>query len=109
MDIRETARLRKLSGRRPRWGEPGEEIIGRGGLSLARTENGPQLELGWAVREQYWGQGYATEIGNAGLAFAFDELDADHVISFTERHNARSRAVMVRLGFTFSGHVTHNG
>ena len=25
-----------------------------------------RLELGWAVRSELWGQGYATEIGQAG-------------------------------------------
>jgi RimJ/RimL family protein N-acetyltransferase len=70
-----------------------DEVIGRCGLSLARTANGPQLEIGWAVRERCWGQGYATEIGNAGLAYAFNELDAAHVISFTESTTlARARS-----------------
>ena len=50
----------------------------------------------------FWGQGYATEIGQVGVAFAFDELGADEVISFTETGNERSRAVMERLGFRYS-------
>ena len=39
--------------------------------------------------------------GRAGLEFAFDELDADEVVSFTETRNDRSRAVMERLGFHY--------
>jgi [ribosomal protein S5]-alanine N-acetyltransferase len=50
---------------------------------------------------KFWHRGYATEIGQAGLAFAFDELAADEVVSFTEKRNDRSRAVMERLGFQF--------
>ena len=46
-----------------------------------------------------WRRGYATEIGRAGLAVAFDEVRADAVVSFTEVRNHRSRAVMERLGF----------
>jgi RimJ/RimL family protein N-acetyltransferase len=76
-------------------------LIGRGGLSRVRIEGRERLEIGWAVRGQFWGQGFATEIGRAGLTFAFDELAADEVISFTEPHNARSRAVMERLGFCY--------
>ncbi|HVX30827.1 MAG TPA: GNAT family N-acetyltransferase [Nitrolancea sp.] len=76
-------------------------LIGRGGLSRARIEGQERLEIGWAVRGQFWGQGFATEIGRAGLTFAFDELAADEVVSFTEPHNARSRAVMDRLGFGY--------
>jgi RimJ/RimL family protein N-acetyltransferase len=32
------------------------------------------LEIGWALRRQFWGRGYAAEIGRAGLAFAFGVL-----------------------------------
>lgn len=32
------------------------------------------VEIGWALCHPNWGQGYATEIGNAGLEFAFTTL-----------------------------------
>jgi hypothetical protein len=38
------------------------------------------------------------ELGQAGRAFAFENLGAEEVVAFTERHNRRSRAVMERLG-----------
>lgn len=60
-------------------------------------------EIGWALRGAYWGLGYASEIGRYGLGFAFDELDMDAVVSFTEQHNHRSRAVMERIGMTYMG------
>jgi RimJ/RimL family protein N-acetyltransferase len=76
-------------------------LIGRGGCSLAMIEGREQLEIGWAIREEYWGRGYATEIGRSGLAFAFDTLHVERVVAFTEVHNLRSRAVMERLGMTY--------
>jgi RimJ/RimL family protein N-acetyltransferase len=60
-------------------------------------------EIGWALRGAYWGRGYASEIGRYGLGIAFDELDMYAVVSFTERHNLRSRAVMERIGMTYVG------
>jgi len=77
-------------------------LVGRGGLSRIRLLGQERLEIGWALLYPFWGQGYATEIGRAGLAFAFEELGADEVISFTETRNGRSRAVMERLGFRYS-------
>jgi RimJ/RimL family protein N-acetyltransferase len=74
------------------------ELVGRGGLSRWRFEGHEWFEVGWTVRSDRWGRGYATEIGRAGLAFAFDELGATEVVAFTEPHNRRSRAVMERLG-----------
>ncbi len=75
--------------------------VGRGGLSRKHVDGRERLELGWALHRRFWGQGYATEIGRAGLAFAFNELGADAVVAFTEVHNHRSRAVMGRLGFRY--------
>lgn len=67
------------------------------------------LEIGWALRHRYWGRGYASEIGRAGLAFAFDVLDMRAVVSCTVRHNARSRAVMERIGMTYAGEIRSRG
>src|SRR3954453_5321162 len=78
------------------------ERIGRGGLSHAHVDGRECLEIGGVLHRKFWGHGYATEIGRAGLAFAFDELAADDVVSFTEVRNGRSRAVMERLGFSYS-------
>jgi RimJ/RimL family protein N-acetyltransferase len=99
-------------------------LVGRGGLSAmpagrAASEQigglvGPAwaqrpLEVGWAIVAEYRGQGYATEIGRAGLEFAFDVLGADAVIAFTERHNTASRNVMERLGLRFAGEIASRG
>ena len=66
-------------------------------------------EIGWALRGTYWGRGYATEIGRAGLLFAFGELDLRAVVAYTERHNLRSRAVMERIGMSYAGEFLGTG
>lgn len=77
------------------------ELIGRGGLSRKHVDGQDRLEIGWALLGKYHGHGYATEIGRAGLAFAFEELGANEVASYTEVNNTASRAVMERLGFHY--------
>jgi RimJ/RimL family protein N-acetyltransferase len=67
------------------------------------------LEIGWALRREFWGRGYAAEIGRAGLAFAFDILGARAVVSCTVRHNVRSRAVMERIGIRYAGEIRSRG
>ena len=67
------------------------------------------LEIGWALRREFWGLGYASEIGRAGLAFAFDVLGAQAVVSCTVRHNVRSRAVMERIGMRYAGEIQSRG
>jgi RimJ/RimL family protein N-acetyltransferase len=67
------------------------------------------LEIGWALRREFWGQGYAAEIGRAGLAFAFDVLRMRAVVSCAVRHNVRSRAVMERIGMRYAGEIRSRG
>ena len=109
------------------------ELIGRGGLSRTPIDDDwgqfyaflPQepwaqealegssprvhanwLEVGWALRHEFWGKGYASEIGRAALDFAFDELGMRAVVSGTRRDNHRSRAVMERIGMNYAGLLT---
>lgn len=67
------------------------------------------VEIGWALRRPYWGAGYATEIGDAGLRFAFTTLEMRAVVACTELRNVRSRAVMERLGMRYAGRVGGDG
>ena len=67
------------------------------------------IEIGWALRRQYWGRGYATEIGRAGLSYAFDVLRVKAVVSCTARDNIRSRAVMDRIGLRYAGQIDSGG
>jgi len=67
------------------------------------------LETGWALRSAYWGHGYASEIGEASLAYAFDVVGVRAVVSCTVRHNLRSRAVMERIGMPYAGEIRSRG
>jgi RimJ/RimL family protein N-acetyltransferase len=76
------------------------------GLSVPRFEAPftPCVEIGWRLARQVWGRGYATEGAQAALAFGFQHLGFDEIVSFTVPANARSRAVMNRLGMTHDPH-----
>ena len=75
-------------------------FIGYVGLSVPRFEAAftPCVEIGWRLAAAHWGRGYATEAARAALAFGFGELGLAEIVSFTVPANARSRAVMERLG-----------
>jgi RimJ/RimL family protein N-acetyltransferase len=75
-------------------------FIGFCGLTVARfsTAFTPCIEVGWRLAFDYWRQGYATEAAKAVLAHGFGRLALSEVVSFTSVANARSRAVMERLG-----------
>ncbi|MBA2495522.1 MAG: GNAT family N-acetyltransferase [Acidimicrobiia bacterium] len=58
------------------------------------------VEVGWRLGSNRWGRGYATEGARAALAFAFDELGLDEVVSCTTPTNRPSLRVMEKLGMT---------
>jgi RimJ/RimL family protein N-acetyltransferase len=65
--------------------------------ALDRLVHG-QVEIGWRLREDAWGQGYALEAARACIAWAWANLDVDRVVSFTVPANPPSWRLMQRLG-----------
>jgi len=79
------------------------ELLGFCGLKLADTPGSPiegMHEVGWRLREDAWGQGYAKEAAIATLDFAFDRLGAERVVAITFPPNEASWGLMQRLGMT---------
>jgi RimJ/RimL family protein N-acetyltransferase len=58
------------------------------------------IELGWRLSRPAWGNGYATEAGQAVLRYGFDDLELSEIAAITAADNVRSQAVMRRLGMT---------
>ena len=80
----------------------GGEFIGFVGLDVPSFEAHfmPAVEAGWRLARPAWGHGYATEAARAALAFGFEHLQLDEIVAMTAVRNARSRAVMERLGMS---------
>jgi len=75
-------------------------LLGFCGLKRSNQAGGPQgmMEVGWRLREDAWGQGYAKEAAAAALDCAFERFGADEVIALTVERNTASWGLMVRLG-----------
>ncbi len=86
--------------------EPGgSRCLGFVGLAVPRfeppfTTTGSWTEIGWRLRRDAWGHGYATEAARETLRHGFEVLGLDEVVSFTAVGNEPSRAVMRRLGMS---------
>lgn len=81
-------------------------FIGIVGLSPVELDLpfAPAVEVGWRLARAYWGRGYATEAASAAIAFGFDRLHLDEIVSFTAGANLRSQRVMERLGMKRDPH-----
>ena len=75
-------------------------ILGFCGLKRSNQSGGPlgMMEVGWRLREDAWGRGYAKEAATASLDLAFDRFDAEKVIAMTVQRNTASWGLMERLG-----------
>jgi len=75
-------------------------ILGFCGLKRSNQQGGPigMMEVGWRLREDAWGQGYAKEAAAAALDLAFGRFDADELIALTVERNVASWGLMKRLG-----------
>ena len=58
------------------------------------------VEIGWRLARRHWGRGYITEAAERLLEFGFAEKGLDEIVSFAVADNARSIAVMRRIGMT---------
>lgn len=76
------------------------ELLGFCGLKRSNQAGGPigMMEVGWRLREDAWGKGYAREAAMASLDLAFDRFGADEVVAFTVEGNRGSWGLMLRLG-----------
>ena len=79
------------------------ELLGFCGIKLA-DDPGTKIEgvheIGWRLREDVWGQGFAKEAAAASLAFAFSHTQAEQVVALTVDGNRPSWGLMERLGMT---------
>lgn len=75
-------------------------ILGFCGLKRCNQAGGPigMMEVGWRLREDAWGHGYAKEAATASLDLAFDRFDAGEVVALTVDANTPSWGLMIRLG-----------
>jgi GNAT superfamily N-acetyltransferase len=61
------------------------------------------VELRYGVTPEHWGKGIAPEAARAIMSWAVVERGVQRFIAETEKANARSGAVLGRLGFVASG------
>ncbi|MGC1271361.1 MAG: GNAT family N-acetyltransferase [Croceibacterium sp.] len=78
-------------------------FLGMCGLARIQTESAPAelrdaIQIGWQLRSDCWGQGYATEAAAAMLDFGFSRFDWPVIVAQTSENNIGSWRVMQRLG-----------
>jgi anhydro-N-acetylmuramic acid kinase len=82
-------------------------FIGRAGFSWS-DESGA-FELGYSIRREEWGKGFATEIGKGLNQWFFERALGDYFIAFAHVDNGASLAVLRKLGLKETDRRDHKG
>lgn len=80
-----------------------DALLGFCGLKRVNSRGAPNpgdFEVGWRLREDAWGSGYAKEAAIAALDLAFGRFGAPHVVALTVSGNSASQGLMKRLGMS---------
>jgi RimJ/RimL family protein N-acetyltransferase len=73
-----------------------------GGATLLPLPPDEEFEVGWQLKHDAWGRGYATETGLALARWAFRE-GIEQVMAVVRPANARAEAMVRRLGMEWVG------
>ncbi len=88
----------------------GAEMVGFARLAFAGVR---AAKLGYAVRADAWGNGFATDATRSIIDFGFNELKLHRISAAIGPDNEASIAVIKKLGFQYEGrlrdHVFTNG
>ena len=76
------------------------ELIGCCGL---RPRKEKEYEIGFHLRPEFWGMGYAKEAAEAVIAYAFTVLKAEKLFAGHNPKNLASQKVLAKLGFAYIG------
>ena len=85
------------------------KLIGRAGLDNREYDGKSELELGYIIAPEYQGRGYAAEVCDFIIGYAWENTGYDSISCFIEPANTKSRRLAERLGFTNSGNVIIGG
>jgi len=82
------------------------ELIGDCGLTRQDLNGTSEIEIGYHVRRDLWGQGLATEAARACQEYGFANLKTERLISLIRPENLASRRVAEKNGMKLEQEVT---
>ena len=68
-----------------------------------KRQNNKARMLGYAIGEEYWGNGYTTEAAQALIQHGFETLNLDLISACCYPSNKRSKRVLEKCGFQYEG------
>ena len=82
------------------------KVIGSVGLHQDQKRENPKSRMiGYVLNQDYWGNGYATEVVKKLIEYSFDSLELDVLSVYHYSFNQRSKRVINKCGFQYEGRL----
>jgi RimJ/RimL family protein N-acetyltransferase len=91
------------------WGRERGEFVGMCNLRHIVVEGTPEVDLGYAVRFEFRGKGFATEMTKAVLLLSFGLVGLNNVIALIDPVNTPSRRVAEKAGLKYEREAVFQG
>ena len=88
--------------------ESGQQI-GHAGLVAQIIDDAFEIELGYWIHPDFWGQGYATEASRALKQYAEQELELERYVSAIQVGNVASQKIALRNGMQLEKQIEMEG
>lgn len=72
-----------------------------GSFAVIYIPDSDKIQLGYSLKKEEWGKGYATELTIAGLHYVFNKMKLPLIYGVTEKDNTASQKVLLKIGFQF--------
>ncbi len=84
-------------------------LIGDCGLQPLELDGVSEVEIGWRLAKDQWGQGFATEAAHAALQHAVEHAHLERVIAIAMPENRASLCIMEKLGMNYERATQKDG
>lgn len=87
------------------------DFIGWSGIKYITEEENNHInfyEIGYRLREEFWGKGFAYESAKAWFDYAFNELKVDNLYASAHIDNIGSRKILEKIGLKLKNEFIWN-
>lgn len=87
------------------------EFIGWAGVKFEQNlrKEFDYYDIGYRLKQQFWGKGYATEAALASLDYGFNQLQLKEICAAADLDHIASNAILKKIGMQPSGTFEYEG
>lgn len=86
-----------------------DKLIGYAGLDVRKIDETDKVQITFRLAENYWNQGFATEISESILDYAINKIKLPEVVAIIDPDNMASVRTLNKIGLRFKKKIIYSG